>query len=82
MVDTMVLDASMGSGGGMYCFCPVELDDDNNIASIITGMNFLSDDLPEHGKVIAVVHSEGQGAVDLFCADNPEIIQKIENQSA
>ena len=79
-MEDMVLDASMGCRDGLYCFCPVIYDDENQIASVVTGAMFLSNSLPERGRVVAVVHDGGQGAVDEFCMSNPEIITLIEGQ--
>ena len=58
-----VLDATMG---WPFVFCPVELDDETGeITTIVTGMNYLGD--PPPGEVIAIIHENGQSAVEEFC---------------
>lgn len=72
MWDYCVIDASMGVRGG-FCFCPVELDAEGQITSVITGANFVGAP-PRGSKVVAVVHDGGQDAVEAFWAENePEI---------
>ena len=77
MTDLYVLDASMGLRDGLACFCPVELDADGNIASVIVGMNYLSDAPPAGGKLIAIVHDEGQDAVEAFCSANSAFLDAL-----
>lgn len=60
--DNWVLDATMG---WPPCFCPVELTDEGEIKSIVTGLNVIG--TPPEGRVIAIVHADGQEAVDEFC---------------
>ena len=61
-----VLDATMGYDGGMFTFCPVE-GDINSEYTVVTGMNYLSDEPPEGCKVVAIIHADGQEAVEAFC---------------
>lgn len=67
-----VLDASMG---WPPCFCPVELDEQGEIVSIITGINLITD--RPSGPVIAIVHEEGQEAVDNFCTEHADFIKGL-----
>ena len=62
-----VIDATMGVRAGMFCCCPVELDARGHIETVITGMNFLGD---PPGRVIAVVHADGNDACEEFCEKN------------
>ena len=73
--DIYVLDASMdASDMGMFCFCPVELDDNGEVKSIIVGMNYISTEPPENSKFLGVVHEEGQGACDKWCKEHDDLI--------
>lgn len=71
------LDASMGVRDGAFCFCPVELDADGNIENVVTGLTVLSDQPPRGGKMIAVVHADGQIAVEEFCAEHKAEIDRL-----
>ena len=62
-----VIDASMGNPEEMlFCLCPIEGDIAGDF-TIITGMNLLTDHAPPHGKIVAIVHPDGQPAVNEFC---------------
>lgn len=50
-----VIDATRG---WPPCFCPIELGDNGEIRSIITGINLLGA-APPDGEVIAIVHEAG-----------------------
>ncbi len=63
MWEQWVLDATIVEGG-LFCFCPVEGDITGDY-SIVFGMNVLSDKPP--GKLVAVIHKDGQEAVEAFC---------------
>lgn len=60
-----VIDASL-SRDGLFCFCPVEGDLAGEY-SIVTGFNILSDRPPQSGKFVAVIHPDGQEAVEEWC---------------
>jgi len=64
--DRWVLDASMGGRDGIFTFCPVEGDLTGEY-TVITGMNFVSDRPPEGGSLVAIIHPDGQEAVEHFC---------------
>jgi hypothetical protein len=66
-----VLDATMG---WPFVFCPIELDAAGDIVSLVTGMNYIGD---PPGKVIAIVHEDGQAAVERFCIDNADALREI-----
>lgn len=74
--DEWVIDATMGAQDGMLCFCPIERGPDGEIENIVTGMNFVGAP-PEGGKVVAVVHQDGQEAVEAFCAENQALLDKV-----
>jgi hypothetical protein len=63
MFDRWVIDATMGYP---FCFCPVEGDLQGDY-TIVTGMNVISDKPPHGGRLVGVVHADGQGAVEDFC---------------
>ena len=71
------LDASMGVRDGAFCFCPVELDADGNIENVVTGLTVVSDQPPRGGQMIAVVHQDGQRAVEDFCAEHKAEIDRL-----
>jgi hypothetical protein len=64
--DNYVIDATMGVRNGMFCFCPVELNNKGEITRVITGLTYLGT-VPK-GKIVAIVHEDGQGAVEAFCS--------------
>jgi len=68
-----VLDATMG---WPFVYCPVELDDAGEIVSVVTGMNYIG---PPPGKVIAIVHQDGQEAVEAFCKQYAAELKEIHN---
>jgi hypothetical protein len=76
MWDKCVIDATMGARDGMLCFCPVELDENDEITAIVTGMNFVGSP-PGDCKVIGVVHEGGQAAVDEFYEEHKALIEQF-----
>ena len=64
-----VIDATMGCKDGLFTFCPIEGDIDSEY-SVVIGMNYVSDTPPKWGKVVAIVHADGQEAVEIFCEEN------------
>jgi hypothetical protein len=81
MFDECVIDASMGVSGGMLCFCPIERGPDGEISNIIIGMNFVGAP-PRGSRVVAVVHENGQEAVEAFCAEHKHLIDEAFKASA
>ena len=71
MWDKWVIDATMG---WPPCFCPLEGDLDGEF-SIVTGMNLVGS--PPNGKVVAIVHEDGQEEVDSFYDDHKDEIDKL-----
>jgi hypothetical protein len=61
MFENWVIDATMGYP---FCFCPVRGDLHGEF-EIVTGLNMIAAKLP--GKLVGVVHADGQQAVDEFC---------------
>jgi hypothetical protein len=70
-----VIDATMGARAGLFTFCPIE-GDINGEYQIVTGMNFLGAP-PADMKVVAVVHEDGQTAVDEFCEQHKDALQRL-----
>lgn len=60
-----VIDATMGCRDGLFCLCPIEGNINADFAVII-GLNLLLRKKPEQMQVVAIVHSDGQGAVEEF----------------
>jgi hypothetical protein len=71
-----VIDASMGIRAGMLCFCPVERNEAGEIVSVITGANYLGSP-PPGSRVIAVIHEDGQEAVEAFCEEYRDIVAEF-----
>ena len=65
-----VIDASFDTGEGPLCFVPIE-GSGTPEESIVWGITFLGS-IPDGAKVIGVVHSEGQCAVEEWVARNEE----------
>ncbi len=70
MWEQWVLDATTVRDG-LFCFCPVEGDITGDY-SIVFGMNVLSDKPP--GILVAIIHADGQEAVEAFCEKYAEEI--------
>jgi len=75
-----VIDASYGVRDGMFCFCPID-GDINGEFSVITGMSYIGDAAPEGMKMVAIVHEEGQEAVEKFCEEYAEQLKRIPNDN-
>jgi hypothetical protein len=67
--DKWAIDAS--SAGAPFCFCPI--DDEG----VVVGFAFLGSEPPHGGKVVAVIHADGQEAVDKYYEENKEEIDKL-----
>jgi hypothetical protein len=69
-----VIDASMGTPPGLFCFVPVEgIDTDNPV--FVVGLNVLSDKCP--GIFRGVIHEAGQEAVEAFVEANKSAIENL-----
>jgi hypothetical protein len=70
-----VIDASMGTRGGLFTFCPIE-GDINGEYQVVTGLNFIG--APPRGvKLVAIIHPDGQAAVDRFCRENEAALNTL-----
>ncbi len=67
-----IADVSTYAENGMICFCPYEAETD----TIVWGMNLVADKPP--GKIAFVVHSDGQSAVEQWCAAHKDILDDWE----
>lgn len=65
-----VVDASMGVRGGLFAMCPVELGPDGEISSITYGLTYLGAKVPDHARIVAIVHDDGNEAVEAFYAEH------------
>jgi len=66
--------------GGLVCFVPIENIGQPN-ETLVLGMNILSD--VEHfdlGKIVGIVHLDGQEAVDKWVELHPEIFQALKRR--
>ena len=59
-----VLDATMGIRDGNACFVPIDSD-----GGVVFGMNMIGH-CP--GKLVGVIHCDGQEAVEKWIAENPD----------
>ena len=66
MWNEYVLDATLGCQDGLFCFCPIEGDIHGDY-EVVVGLSFLSGMLPRNSKLVAVIHADGQEAVEEFC---------------
>lgn len=68
--DNWVADVSLADGQdeGLFCFVPLD-GDPHGEHSLVVGLNYLSNKPP--GKLIGVVHMDGQEACDEWCAAHP-----------
>ena len=78
MWEQYILDATMGCQGGLFCFCPIEGDIHGDY-SIVFGMNMLSSEPP--GKLVAIIHAEGQEAVEAFCRECAEELNSLRGEN-
>lgn len=56
------------------CFVPYERDTDQ----VVVGMNMLSARCP--GELVGVMHSDGQDAVEKWCAENPDWLTRFRKE--
>jgi hypothetical protein len=78
MWEEWVLDASCGYAGGMFTFCPIEgYSDIAEDYKLVVGMNYMSDRPPKWGKLVAIVHRDGQQAVEDFCETYAEQLEAL-----
>lgn len=77
--DKYVIDATMGVRDGMFAFCPIEGDMSGDF-TVVTGYTFMGDDPPEGAVVVAVVHEDGQEAVERFFEENADELEALKNR--
>ena len=63
MSEQYVIDATIDTPPGLFCFCPIEGDIGGD-HTIVTGMMHVDEDPP--GEIVAIVHEDGQEAVEKF----------------
>lgn len=73
--DKWVWDVSMPTKYGK-CLCPVEMDEDGEVTSVVVGMNFIGDKPPQ-GTVIGLFHDGGNEAVEAWMAANPDWRERL-----
>lgn len=74
-----IIDATINTGQpGLFCFCPIEGDITGDF-KIITGLNILSSSVPRNGKLVAIVHEDGQEAVERFIEEHKKFLDKLED---
>ena len=67
--ENWVVDCTLATPAGLFCFCPIEGDPEGEY-NIVTGLNFISDHPGPGRKVVAVVHEDGQDAVEAWMAEH------------
>lgn len=65
-----VVDVTFG-GDGIFCFVPVEFGPGGEVESLLIGMNYLSSEPPHGGRVVGIIHSDGDDAVETWIAGHP-----------
>lgn len=75
-----VVDVTLWEEGGLYCFVPLEGDPQGE-HTLVVGMNFLTDRVPG-GKLVGVVHMDGQEAVDEWCAAHETELAELAEASS
>jgi len=80
MYEEWVIDATMYNNDGLLCFVPIE----NRVTdkeTLVLGMNILSDvEHFEQGKIIGIVHMDGQKAVDRFCDEHSKLLKSLKEK--
>lgn len=77
-----VIDATIATPSGAFCFCPIEGDITTADYKIVSGMNVISDKPPDGWRLRGVVHEDGQAAVEAFCEKNEEAIAILGGRGA
>lgn len=72
MFKKWVLDASAGCNGVRY-FCPY----DDETGRVLMGFAVASDKPPFGGQFFGVFHPDGDDAVEKFCEENKDEIDRI-----
>lgn len=80
MPEQYVIDASMGCKDGLFTFCPIQ-GDINSDFIVVTGLNYISTTPPTDGKLVAIVHPDGQEAVEAFCEEFKEELARLKSVS-
>ena len=70
-----VIDATLSTPPGLFCFCPIE-GDINGEYTIVTGMNYIGNRAP--AKLVAIVHEDGQEAVNRWCKEHEKELEAME----
>jgi hypothetical protein len=65
----------MATPKGTFVFCPVE-GDLNGDFTVVTGMNYVGTEPP--GELVAIVHEDGQEAVEAFMDEHAEELATLE----
>lgn len=76
-MEPYVLDATLDYGDGLHCFCPVVLDEEGIVESIVVGLNFISTDPPKGGRLVGIVHMDGNDAVNAWCDQNRDELDRL-----
>jgi len=81
MEKKFVIDASMGYRDGLFAFCPIEVNDDGEF-DVITGLTYLSSNVPDGAILYGIVHPDGQEAVESFCKEFEGVIANLKSGHA
>ena len=61
--------------GDLVVFYPIDGDFDGEFC-LIVGMAFVSDEPPPDGRLVGIVHPDGQEAVEEWCRDNHALVER------
>lgn len=71
-----VIDATFGMQDGMFCFCPIDGDPEGDF-EIVSGLNYIAPTPPPEARLVAVVHREGQAAVEEFMVTHERELDEL-----
>ena len=74
------IDATL-SDDEHICYVPVEGDPDNN-PTFVLGMNFIGAPEQPPGKVIMVIHADGDAAAQAWVDDHQEVLVRVRKASS
>ena len=69
MCEQYVIDGTIDTDEGVYCFCPIEN------GHVVTGISILASEPP--GKVVGVIHFDGEQAAEAFYQAHKAVIDNM-----
>jgi len=69
------IDAGLSRGEAL-CYVPIERAGEP-AEKLVLGMNMINDPDNPPGRVVAIIHLDGNAAVQKWCDDNPAILARV-----